>query len=112
MKKSKYNIHIGKLLEVYVKKYFVKKKELAHDIDRSTQSITKYLQNDSIQTSILIDICYALEYNFFQDMANNLPREFTKTQEINIEEQEMIQQLQEENKVLKIQNELLMKLKG
>ncbi|MFN3968016.1 hypothetical protein [Flavobacterium sp.] len=73
----------------------------------------------SMQTATLLEVCYALRYNFFQDIANTLPIEFKANERPNAEkeaqEQEniaLIAQLQEENKVLKIQNELLMKMNG
>lgn len=118
MKKSKYNINTGRMLDNFLRKNNIAKSSLASDINRNKVSVLQYTENVSIQTGILIDICYALKYNFFQDLANALPKEFnhgvviepekaTKEQE----QQALLAQLQEENKVLKIQNELLMKMK-
>ena len=118
MKKSKHNINTGKLLDDYLRKNRIAKTSLAADINRNKVSVLKYTQNISIQTGILIDICYALKYNFFQEMANLLPKEFDFTPVIDKEKvarendlQALLAQLQEENKILKIQNELLMKIK-
>ena len=50
------------------------------------------------------------------DIANQLPTDFTKTELKNksliSQTEQLIAQLKEENKVLTIQNELLMKLRG
>lgn len=70
------------------------------------------MRNESIQTGILLDICYALKHNFFKDIANQLPDDFTTTnptdKSLISEKDQLIAQLQEENKVLKIQNDVLM----
>lgn len=118
MKKSKHNIDTGKLLDDFLRKNRIAKTSLAADINRNKVSVLKYTQNESIQTGILIDICYALKYNFFQEMADAMPKEFEYTPNIDPEkvarennQQTLMAQLQEENKILKIQNELLMKIK-
>ena len=116
MKKSENNISTGAFLNNYIQKNRISKSQLGIDINRNGKSITQYLYNSSIQTGILLDICHALKHNFFSDLADQLPMEFTKNQpktdQITSEKELFIAQLQEENKVLKIQNELLMKLKG
>jgi len=112
MKKSKHNINTGALLSDFIEKRFVNRTELALKINRTGQSITKYSQNDSIQTDILIEICHALEHNFFQDMANQLPENFTVNPQWDSAYRQKLKDLEQENAVLKIQNELLMKLKG
>ena len=118
MKKSKNNIDTGKLLDDFLRKNRISKTSLGADIHRSKVSVLKYTQNVSIQTGILIDICYALKYNFFQELANALPKDFEFVEVIDDEkvshqnnQQTLIAELQEENKILKIQNELLMKIK-
>lgn len=112
MKKSKHNIDTGVLLNDFIEKRFVNRTELADKINRTAQSITKYTQNRSIQTEILIEICHALEHNFFQDIAHQLPENFTVNPQWNSAYMQRLKDLEQENTVLKIQNELLMKLKG
>jgi DNA-binding Xre family transcriptional regulator len=112
MKTSKNNINTGVLLTDFIEKRFVNRTELATKINRTAQSITKYSQNSSIQTNILIEICHALEHNFFQDIANQLPENFTINPQWNSAYTQRLKDLEKENEVLKIQNELLMKLKG
>ena len=116
MKKSKNNIDTGALLDKYIQQHRIVKTELGAEIKRNGLAILQYTRNASIQTGILIDLCYALKHNFFRDIADQLPEEFTITKATDnslfTEKDQLIAQLQEENKVLKIQNELLMKVKG
>lgn len=108
MKKGKNNIHTGKLLSDFISKNKIKKSTLGKNINRDGVSILKYMQNSSIQTGILIELSFALQHNFFQDIANQLPNTFSGNENKN----EEIETLKEEIKVLQIQNELLMKLKS
>jgi hypothetical protein len=115
MLKSKNNINTGTLLGDYVNKNKIIKTDLGVAIGRNGLAILQYMRNESIQTGILIDICYALKHNFFKDIANQLPDDFTTTnptdKSLISEKDQLIAQLQEENKVLKIQNEVLMLMK-
>ena len=119
MKKSNNNINTGKILDDYLTKNRIAKASLGRKINRDRVSVLRYTQNISIQTGILLDICHALKYNFFQDLANALPRDFafqevidTERIAIENERQALIEKLKNENNTLKIQNELLMKIKG
>ena len=115
MLKSKNNINTGTLLGDYVNKNKIIKTDLGVAIGRNGLAILQYMRNESIQTGILIDICYALKHNFFKDIANQLPDDFTTTnptdKSLISEKDQLIAELQEEVKVLKIQNEVLMKKK-
>jgi hypothetical protein len=115
MLKSINNINTGALLGAYVNKNRIIKSDLGGQIGRSGLAILQYMRNESIQTGILIDICYALKHNFFKDIANQLPDDFTTTnptdRSLISEKDQLIAQLQEENKVLKIQNEVLIRMK-
>ncbi len=115
MIKSKNNINTGALLETYVYKNKITKTDLGLAIGRNGLAILQYMRNDSIQTGILLDICYAVKHNFFKDIANQLPDDFTTTnpadKSLISEKDQLIAELQEEVKVLKIQNEVLMKKK-
>lgn len=114
MIKSKNNIDTGKLIEDFITKKRIFKSNLGRDINRNGLSILAYTRNSSIQTGILIDICHALKHNFFRDIADQLPEDFTinKLGSVISEKDQIIAQLQEENKVLLIQNEILLRIKG
>ncbi len=118
MKKSKNNIDTGKLIERVALQQKLTNVEIEKAIDRQPTSMYKYIRNSSIQTGILIDLCYAMKYNFFQEIANQLPNEFTKTDKDADEKlaqktalENRIAELEEENKILKVQVDLLMKIK-
>ena len=127
MKNGKNNIDTGKLLRGFVEKNKITNAGLSRDINRNATSIFKYKENVSIQTGILIEICHATKHNFFQDIANLLPKDFTVTNDLKAQNEiQLIAQHQEEINslknemdvmknemlVLRVQNELLMKLKG
>ena len=116
MKKSKNNINTGQLIANFISVKKISKTELGLAINRKGLSILAYIRNSSIQTGILIDICHATKHNFFRDIADQLPDDFTRTKaEDNtlINEKDLIiAQLREEVKVLTIQNEVLMRVKG
>ena len=112
MKKTKFNIHTGSLLSNHLTRKFINKTELATTINRNPQSVTNYCQNASKQTKILMEICHALEHNFFQDIASQLPDIYTFNPELTSTYLQRLKDLEKENEVLKIQNELLMKIRG
>ena len=116
MKKSKNNIDTGKLIDDFITKKRIFKSNLGRDINRNGLSILAYTRNSSIQTGILIDLCHALKHNFFRDIADQLPDDFTRTKlddkTLVNEKDQLIAQLQEENKVLTIQNEILLRVKS
>ena len=112
MSSGKKTISTGKLLDAHLKNNQIQGERLANLIGVQGQTVSKYRSGSIMKSSTIEQICYALEHNFFQDMANHLPREFSVNATLNSANQELIAQLQEENKVLKIQNELLMRMKG
>jgi DNA-binding Xre family transcriptional regulator len=119
MNKSKNNIDTGKLLTAFLDRNRINKAELGRNINRTGVSVLKYTNNSSIQTGILIDLCYALKHNFFQDIVNLLPADFTKNELVDVQKNllsekqiALIAKLEEENKILKIQNELLRQVVG
>ncbi|MGV9002680.1 hypothetical protein [Flavobacterium sp.] len=115
MKISVNNINTGKILEKKIREKNLSNKAVGEAINRNGLSVFKYMANQSLQTAVLIDFCYALNHNFFSDIADQLPLEFTKNQprtdQRNAEKEERIAQLEEENKVLKIQNDILLKVR-
>lgn len=119
MKKSAHNINTGKIIEKLMYQFNFSNMQMERAIGRPGSSMYKYIRNSSIQTGILIDLCYAMKYNIFHDIANELPVEFAKIDKT-IEEkaalkkdyEARIAQLEEENKILKAQLDIVMKFKG
>ncbi len=119
MKKSDHNINTGEIIEKLTWKLKLNNSELERAIGRPGSSLYKFIRSSSIQTSILIDLCYAMKYNIFQEIANMLPSDFAKTDIDAASKQaekqayeNRIANLEEENKILKAQLEIVMKLKG
>jgi hypothetical protein len=109
-------IDTGKMILDYITKNRMSKTELGEKINRNGLSILNYTRNKSIQTEILLNISNATKHNFFRDIADQLPNDYTITKPedktlIN-EKDELIAQLQEENKVFRIQNEILLRVRG
>lgn len=114
MRIGKNNIHTGVMLNNMLKEKNVSNPELGKLIGRIPLSVKQYRQKGTLQTAVLAEICHALQHNFFSDMADKLPQYFTKNQpntdKIIAEKDALIAQLKEENKVLKIRNEVLIEV--
>lgn len=112
MKKDRNPINVGRILSTHLKDNFIQGEHLAGLIGKQGQTVSLYRNSPDIRTNTLEDISYALEHNFFQDIANHLPREFSVSARYDADNLSLIAQLQEENKVLRIENNLLMRMKG
>lgn len=109
-------INTGELLHGFITKYYIPKSELGAKIGRNSLSILNYTRSSSIQTKLLEKICHATKHNFFRDIADHFPDDYTRDlsfkKDVVEQKDVLIAELREEIKVLKIQNELLMKIKG
>lgn len=108
------NIHTGVMLRKIIEQKHISHPALGKLIGRIPLSVKQYTQKGTMQTAVLAELCHALQHNFFSDMADKLPPHFTKNQpntdKINQEREALIAQLQEENKILKIRNEILLEI--
>ena len=59
-------LDIGKVIDDYMHSHKVSRKDLAEKLGVDPSGITKIINKDSIDTGKLLDISYALEYNFFE----------------------------------------------
>ena len=116
MNKSNHNIDTGKMLDDFLSKKRMAKTDLGQKINRTGVSVIKYIQNSSIQTGILLDICHALKHNFFQDISDLLPADFTISK-INteagkplLEKETEINQLKERIKILEAEKAVLLQV--
>ena len=110
MKNEQKKINMGELLNFHMESRFIRSQQLAKLLGKTGQTITAYRTTSVMRSDMIAEISYALKHNFFQDIANLLPVEFTVNTELNSNNQRYVNQLEEENKVLKIQNELLIQL--
>ena len=110
MKTEQKKIDFGQLLSFYMESRFIRGEQLAHLLGKTGQTISKYKNTAIMRSDTIAEISNALKHNFFQDMANLLSSDYTVNTALNSENQQYINQLEEENKMLKIQNELLIRL--
>lgn len=97
----------GKLLQAYCVRKRICKAALSRVIGRNISSLVKILKNDTIQTEILWDICFALQHNFFSDIADQLPKEFGSDVVIDDTAERRIEELEKEVEILKGKLEVL-----
>ena len=64
-------VNIGKVIDDYMHSKKISRKELAEKLGVDSSGITKVLNKKSIDTGKLLDISYALEYNFFKSFCRS-----------------------------------------
>lgn len=99
----------GRLLNDYFKKKRIRKSALSRSLNRHISSLRNFLANDSIQTNALWDISMALKHNFFRDIADKLPPEFTTEAIPDTTATERIAALELEVTILKAEKEVLIR---
>ncbi len=100
--------HIGEILKAHIKKHRLPKSALARKMLRTPATIEHFLKRPSLQCAILWEICEGYKHNFFADLAAQLPPAFTtNAPDPTLPLQERIAELEEENKILAGQLELL-----
>jgi len=103
----------GELLKTFFKQRRIRKAALARLMNRSFNTLSTYQKNDTMQTSVLWEICHALKHNFFADIAAQLPGTYTTNAPADSTNDDRIAALEQENTILKAKNEALMEaLKG
>ncbi|MDP2686538.1 MAG: hypothetical protein Q8O62_04915 [Aequorivita sp.] len=101
--------NLGNMLREHIKTHHIYRSSLARYMERQPPTIEYYLKRPTLQTSILWELSTALKHNFFQDLAAQLPPDFTtNAPDTTLPLQERIAALEEENKVLKTKVETLM----
>lgn len=62
------NIHIGKLVQDFVKQNHINSAELARKIGKTRQNIYDLYKRDDVEVKLLLAISEALNHNFFNDI--------------------------------------------
>lgn len=104
--------HVGNMLDVFYKSRRVNKAGLARAINRAKPSVHKYESRPSLPCGLLWDISVALRHNFFEDIAIHLPETFTTATPKDDSQARRIAQLEEENRILAAQLQLLKEVMG
>ena len=68
--------HIGQAIEHILKAWRVPEVALAHQLGRSRSTVEQFYKQKSIQTAILWEVSQVMSYNFFSDIAEQLPADF------------------------------------
>lgn len=102
-------IHVGQLLKDYFTKKRTYKSALARKIGKDDATILRYQKSPALKSSILIELSYALKHNLFADIADLLPKTFTTNAVQDVSKDEIIKELEEENRILKAEVAVLLK---
>ena len=102
-------LHIGLLLKNYIDSNRIYKSPLARILNKQPGIILRYQKAASLKTNILFDLSHALHHNFFADIADTLPKEYTTDAVQNTTNTDRIAALEEEVKLLKAENATLLK---
>jgi hypothetical protein len=62
------NIHIGKLIQSFVKENHINSAQLARDIRKTRQNIYDLYKRDDVEVKLLLSISEVLKHNFFEDI--------------------------------------------
>ncbi len=101
-------IHIGNLIKQFIDKKYLKRTNVAYSIGVPNTAIYAYEKRSSIQTETLFRVCHALKHNFFMDIGNMLPKEYTQNE--SSDKDNLITEQAKEIHKLKLENELLKEL--
>src|SRR5690606_24789538 len=105
--------HLGTVLKQFMEERRTRKSSLSKILEINPSGITRYLKQPSLQCTVLWRFSYALNHNFFMDLAAQMPPEFTtNAPDPTLPLQQRIATLEEENKLLNAKVETLMAVMG
>ena len=105
-------LNSGELLKVYFEAHRTRKSALARKLNRHKSTVLAFQKNSTIQTAVLWEICYALEHNFFEDIASKLPTTFTTNAPVKLDLEEKIIALETELAQTRTERDILLKAIG
>lgn len=99
----------GEMLSKYITDKRIYQSALARLLNRNQSAISEFRQGATIQTAILWEICHALKYNFFADIAAQLPADYGFSAENTNKKQAdtAVDSLQKEIALLKMERDML-----
>lgn len=93
--------HIGQMLRKHVKQKRIFQSGWARKQGITAKAIGNYLKRPTMRIDTLFTICQVLEYNFFTDIAQQLPAELPPA--IRHENEQQFEIVKQENEQLKLQ---------
>jgi transcriptional regulator with XRE-family HTH domain len=106
----KETVHLGNMLKELIRKKNIKRAEVASLAGVQYTAIYAYEKQSSLQTGNLLRLCRALQYNFFMDIANTLPREYGHSELLVTDKDALIASQSAEIQKLRLENELMKEL--
>jgi|SRR5690606_362062 len=104
---------IGQVVRNRIKALRISKAALVRNANLSPQKLHRWLGSQSLQLRAIWELSIAMKHNFIQDLAAQLPPEFTtNAPDATLPLQERVAVLEEENKVLTTKVETLMAVMG
>ncbi|CAM3948501.1 hypothetical protein FLAN108750_00725 [Flavobacterium antarcticum] len=101
---------VGLLLERFIKERRIFKSALARKLRVRPQTVQTYLKKSTMQSETIWQLSVALQHNFLQDLADQLPKEFSTYVTKDTSLQEKCAALEEELKITKAQLAVLKEL--
>lgn len=102
--------HIGNLLKKVISERKYTRVEITNAMKASAPVLYAYEERSSLQLYIILRLCHAMKYNLLMDIATLLPEEYEYDKATKAKYQERLSVLEEENKKLKWENDLLKEL--
>jgi hypothetical protein len=103
----KNTLHVGELLQDYLKKNNVSKAALSRALGQNSANFEARLKQSWIRTDILFMISQLLQHNFFDDIGALLPKEFSSNKVADKTKDELVTALELEITILKRERDLL-----
>ena len=104
------NIHIGHILNQCIEKKGMKRTEIANRMGLPNTNIYAFEKRPSLHSTNLIKLCHALRHNFFRDIAEQFPADYSTAVSSPLEKQ--VAEQQEQIKNLQLENKLMRELLG
>lgn len=102
--------HFGTMLRKIIAERKYTRAEITKAMGVSAPSLYPYEERSSLQLSIVLKLCHAMKYNILMDIANKLPADYDYDSKAKAAQQQQLILLEEENKKLKWENDLLKEL--
>ena len=103
-------VHIGSMIKAFIEKNNVMRTTVARKMGLPNTVFYAYEKRASLQSSNLMRICEAFQYNFFMDVANALPESYGFDASLGNSKDFIIAEQEAEIKRLKLENDLMKEL--
>ncbi|TBX70433.1 XRE family transcriptional regulator [Flavobacterium silvisoli] len=104
------SVHIGNLIKQYIDAHRLVRTEVAKQMGTPNTAIYAYEKRQYIHCQTLMRLCKATKHNFFMDIANALPREYTYNPQLVSDKDALLAQQAAEINKLTLENALLKEL--